>query len=118
MLDINFIRQNPEEVKRGIAAKKAPAQLVDDFLRVDGEWRALTAQADQLRNEQKKAGAERNMEEGKRLKIELQKMEGELNERERERNAILIKIPNLQLADVPEGKGSEDNVVLSEVGEK
>ena len=118
MLDINFIRENPEAVKKGIAAKKAPARLVDDFLRADGEWRALTAQADRLRSEQKKAGAERNIEEAKRLKGDLAKTEAELNAAEEQRQAILTDMPNLPLADVPEGKSGADNVVLREVGKK
>lgn len=118
MLDINFIRDNPEEVKKKIALKKAPAQLVDDFLWQDARWRALTAGADALRADQKKAGAERNVETAKRLKIELQKLEAELNAVERERLALLTKMPNMPSNDAPEGESEKDNVVLREAGKK
>ncbi len=118
MLDINFIRKNPEEVKKKIASKKAPPQLVDDFLSVDEKWRALKTQAGELRADQKKAGAERNMDEAKRLKTELQKREAQLNVVEQQRQFILTKMPNMPLDDVPAGTSEKDNVVLREAGEK
>ncbi len=118
MIDINFIRENPEEVKRKIALKKAPECSVDDFLAADTHWRTLTAKVDDLRSQQKKASDERNVGQAKLLKIEVQKAEAELNAAEEERLEILIKMPNLPADDVPQGKSSDDNVVLREVGEK
>lgn len=118
MLDINFIRENPEEVKKKITLKKAPDYLVDDFLRADTHWKMLTAKTDDLRSQQKKAGEKRNVEEAKLLKVEVQKAEAELAAAEQERLEILIKIPNLPSDEVPQGKSSDDNVMLREVGEK
>lgn len=118
MIDINFIRENPEEVKKKIALKKAPEYSVDDFLAIDTHWRMLTAKADDLRSQQKKASAEKNIDQAKLLKIEVQKTEAELNAAEYERLEILAKMPNLPADDVPVGKSSNDNIVVREVGEK
>lgn len=118
MLDINFIRENPEEVKKKIALKKVPEHSVDDFLFLDTHWRALTAEVDDLRSRQKKASTERNVEEAKLLKVEVQKAEAKLTAAEQQRLEILITMPNLPSDEVPHGKSSDDNVILREVGEK
>ena len=76
MLDIKLLRDNPDKVKDGIAAKNADPKLVDEFLRLDKEWREITAKLDEKRAEQNKLSgpstssgdnreaAKRNKEEG------------------------------------------------------
>ncbi len=118
MLDINFIRQNPEEVKKGVAAKNVNSRLVDDFLVLDNEWRGLVKENDGLRAEQKKFSEERKIDEAKELKNKIQNLEEKLKQIEAERRKILNQLPNLPLEDVPIGKNDSENVVLREVGEK
>ncbi len=118
MLDINSIRREPEQVKKGIATKKADPKLVDEFLRLDGEWRALMQEVEGLRARQKKAGEERNIEEARKLKEEIQGKESALKEVESARDGVLRKIPNMPLPDVPVGASDRENVILREVGEK
>jgi seryl-tRNA synthetase len=118
MLDINLVRNNPDLVKKGIAAKNANPKLVDDFLALDEKWRALTKNFDDLRAEQKKLGEAKKIKEAKTIKEEIQKIETELKQIEIERQEILWKLPNLPLSDVLIGKDESQNVVLREIGEK
>ncbi|MDP2598633.1 MAG: hypothetical protein Q8P49_02260 [Candidatus Liptonbacteria bacterium] len=54
MLDIKLLREEPEKVKKGIKAKNFDPRIVDEFLKLDEEWRELTAALDGKRAEQKK----------------------------------------------------------------
>lgn len=118
MLDITFIRQNPETVKKGTAAKNMDPQLVDDFLQYDAEWREHTTKVEELRARQKKLGEERKVEEAKQLKEIIRQEEELLRDREEKRNAMIRQIPNMPLADVIIGKNDKENTVLREVGMK
>ncbi len=118
MLDINLIRQNPEKVKKGIAAKNVNPQLVDDFLVLDNKWRELIKETDDLRAEQKKLSEERKINEAKELKNKINILEADLKKIEVERQKILHQLPNLPLDDAPVGKNERENVVLREVGGK
>lgn len=118
MLDINLIRNNPDQVKKGIAAKNVNPKLVDDFLLLDEKWRAFTKKFDDLRSEQKKLGEAKKIAEAKKIKEEIQKIENELKQIEVQRQEILWKLPNLPLSDVPVGKDETGNVIIREWGEK
>ena len=118
MLDINLIRQNPEKVKSGIAAKNSDPKLVDDFLALDENWRKLTKEIDDLRAEQNKFSDERKIEQATKIKDKIQNLESDLKKLEQNRQNILEQLPNLPLDDVPVGKDESENVVIKEVGEK
>ncbi len=117
MLDVNLIRQNPEIVKEGIVAKNGNPKLVDSFRYLDNDWRSLTAEIDIARSEQKKLGEKRDIEGAKKLKEIIQVKETELKRVEKEREEILLQLPNLPLDDVPVGKDDSENVVLKTVGD-
>lgn len=133
MLDINLIRSNPGQVKKGIKAKNYEPSLVDDFLAIDDEWRELTKEIDDLRSEQKKLSASlgqeagtparkslgaKKIDEAKELKFKIQAAEKDLKKIEEKREEILVQIPNLPGKETPIGKGEKDNVVVKEVGKK
>ena len=118
MLDINLIRNNSGVVKEGISKKGADPKLVDDFLTLDKEWRELTKEADNLRARQNELSAQRNIEEGKKVKIQVQEIETTLRKLEANRQEILEQIPNPPSDKAPVGKDESENVVLREVGEK
>ena len=88
MLDIKLVRDNPDRVKEGIAAKNADPALVDEFLRLDKEWREITAKLDEKRAEQKKFSEARDIEGGKKNKEELKELESKLAVLEKEREAV------------------------------
>ena len=118
MLDINFIRQNPEKVKKGVRAKNIEPKLVDDFLSLDDLWRKTVKETDDLKAKQKKLSNERKIDEAKKIKIKIQDKETDLKSIEKKREEILYLLPNLPLEEVPAGKNEKENVVLREVGKK
>ena len=88
MLDIKLLRDEPEKVKKGIAAKRADPKLVDVFLKLDLEWRALTKDLEEKRAEQKKLSEARNIGEGKKNKEDIKALEEKLSVTEKEREVM------------------------------
>lgn len=131
MLDINFIRKNPDWVKKGITSKNNNPDLVDSLLEVDNKWRELTKNSEQLKAEKNKIGkdnipSQRNQgeiiingrEKAKEIKIKIQDLENKLKEIKTERQKILESLPNLPLNNVPIGRDEKENIVIREVGKK
>jgi seryl-tRNA synthetase len=118
MLDLNFIRQNPDLVKKGISSKQSDPKLVDQLLGLDKKRRDLIGEVEDLRakrNEIAKLG--KASDEGRKIKENLQKLEPELRKVEEELKTSVDLIPNLPLEDVPQGKNEKDNVVVRKWGE-
>jgi len=133
MLDIKFVRENPEVVKQNIRNKfqdqKLP--LVDEVIALDAENRAVMQEADQLRGNRNKLSkqigglmAKGQKEEAEKVKAqvaeqsarlaELEKREPELAERIR---TIMMTIPNIIDPSVPIGKDDSENVEIEKFGE-
>lgn len=118
MLDINYIRENPEKVKQGVAKKQYDISLVDKVLELDAKRRDLIQKVEELRarrNELAKEG--KPSEEGKKIKEELKKLEPDLDQVTSEYKQVITEIPNLPLEDVPEGKDESSNRVVRKWGE-
>lgn len=115
MLDIKFIKENPELVKQGALKKGVPANI-ENILELDARYRELSTKVQGLQAERNAAAKERNIEEGKRIKEELDKIEGGLKEAKEKLDEELLKLPNLPLPEVPEG-GEDDYEVVKTVGE-
>lgn len=118
MLDIYLLREKPDAVRDGLRKKGADPALADQFLRFDEEWRKLTKTVDDKRAILNRLSQERKIEEAKKVKEELKETEANLTAIERDRAAVLEKIPNLPFDDVPVGKDESGNRVLREVGKK
>ena len=133
MLDIRFVRENPEIVKQNIRNKfqdkKLP--LVDEVIALDAENRAAMQEADALRGNRNKLSkqigglmAKGLKEEAEAVKkqvteqseclAELEKKEEELAERIK---TIMMTIPNIIDPSVPIGKDDSENVELERFGE-
>ncbi len=119
MLDIKLLRDEPEKVKSAIKLKGADPKLVDNFLELDGGWKRITGELDDLRHEQKELSgkAERDIDAAKGLKEKIKIKEAELAGLEGERISAWMKIPNLSSDDTPIGKGEEENKFLRSWGE-
>lgn len=115
MLDIKFIKENPEIVKQG-ALKKGATVDIENILELDTTYRELSTKVQGLQAERNAAAKERNIEEGKRIKEELDKIEGSLKEAKEKLDGELLKVPNLPLPEVPEG-GEDDYEIVKTVGE-
>ena len=138
MLDIRFIRENPEAVKENIKKKfqEEKLPLVDQVLALDSENRAAITEASELRSQRNTLSKQVGMlmgqakkdpsklEEAEKVKAqvkanadrlaELEKKEGELEEKIRE---IMMVIPNIIDASVPVGPDDSCNVEVERFGE-
>lgn len=114
MLDINFIRENPEKVKEACGNKNIKCD-VDAVLSLDKEKRELITKSENLKAQQNKLGKD-NIEEAKELKEKFKALEPELEKIEKELNVLLLQLPNIPFDDVPVGKDDSQNVVLRQVG--
>ena len=133
MLDIKFVRENPEIVKQNIRNKfqdqKLP--LVDEVLALDAENRSIKQEVEALRAERNKISKQIGalMAQGKREEAEEVKKKvaaqadrvNELTEREKEVEEKLKKnmmvIPNIIDPSVPIGKDDSENVEIEKFGE-
>ena len=133
MIDIKFLRENPDVVKENIKKKfqddKLP--LVDEVIELDVKSRAAKTEADDLRNKKntlsKQIGA--LMAQGKKEEAEAVKAEvaanskrlAELEEQEKELSEkvtkIMMVIPNIIDPSVPIGKDDSENVEVTKYGE-
>jgi len=126
MLDIKFVRQNPDKVKQGCQKKQAKVDI-DRLLEVDKERRELLQKIEES-NAQKSTGTARiqkaETEAEKNAVISkmrtLDKASDEWNKEykilEEEFNDLMLQIPNLPQGNVPVGKDETENVVLRKVG--
>ncbi len=133
MLDLKFVRENPEIVKQNIKNKFQDAKLplVDEVIELDAASRATKAEADSLRANRNKLskqigalmgqGKKDEAEEVKRQVGEDAKRLAELEEKESEYEErikkIMMTIPNIIDPSVPIGKDDSENVEVQKYGE-
>ncbi len=117
MLDIKYIRENIEVVKKGIASKGFDIKLVDEVVKLDEEKRKLQAEIENLRAERNNVAKEKNIERGKKIKSELQEKEPGLEKLETVLGEVINQIPNLPSDKTPVGAGEKDNVEVKKWGE-
>ena len=131
MLDLSFVRANLELVEGKLRDRgQDPAALLGDFRALDQNRRERITEAEQLKARQnklsqevgqlKKSGQDATalMEETKALKAKMGDLEAAAAGAEAEMKAILTRIPNLPLAEVPVGASEKDNVEIKRVGEQ
>jgi seryl-tRNA synthetase len=126
MLDIAFIREFPELIKAG--AKKKRIQVdVDRLLEVDRQRRVLITELEQLRAERNRTSklvssvppSERQalLAETRTITERLKHSETALAPLEEEFERLMLQVPNVPAADVPEGLTEADNVEVRRWGE-
>lgn len=133
MIDIKFLRENPEAVKENIRKKfqDKKLELVDEVIALDLESRKTQQEADELRANRNKISKEIGacMAQGKKEEAESKKAEVaagakrliELEEKEKELEEsitkIMMTIPNIIDPSVPIGKDDTENVEIKKYGE-
>lgn len=124
MLDIRYIRENPEKVQKNAEAK-GYSLSVADLLAADENRRTLQQQVDELREKRNlnsasmKGGkpSQEAIDEGKRIKIELAERESYLTSANESFQEQMAGVPNIIFDDVPMG-GEEDSVEIKTWGER
>ncbi|HKM21607.1 MAG TPA: serine--tRNA ligase [Lachnospiraceae bacterium] len=133
MLDMKFVRENPDLVKENIKKKfqEAKLPLVDEVIALDAESRATQQEADELRANRNKISkqigalmAQGKKEEAEEVKkqvtanserlAELEAKEGQLQEQV---TKIMMTLPNIIDPSVPIGKDDSENVEVTKYGE-
>lgn len=117
MIDIQFLRDNPEKVRQGVAAKNYDTTIVDEVLHLDGQHRKLMQEVQALQAERNRVAKEKNIEEGRQVKQKLKQLEPKLEEAEKDFLEKFSTIPNLPADDVPIGQGEDQNVEVHKWGE-
>lgn len=117
MLDIKFIRENKEQVKKATSDKQLDPSLVEKALKLDEKRRSLIKEVENLRALKNKYASEKNIEKGKETKKDLQKIEPELKEIEKKLLELMYKIPNIVSDDTPIGVDESENKVVRKWGE-
>lgn len=107
MLDINFIRQNPEKVKEICQAKNVNLD-VDLLLELDKKRRELIKQSEELRAQQKKLGRE-DLKKAKEIKNNFKILSGELAKVGKEYQELMLLTPNVYSEDTPVGPDESYN---------
>ncbi len=133
MIDIKFLRENPDAVKENIKKKFQDLKLglVDEVIELDAKSRQVKQQADELRSKRNKISkqigalmAQGKREEGMALKEEVTKQAEQLAELETQEGElsskvtdIMMQIPQMIDPQVPIGKDDTQNVEIERFGE-
>lgn len=133
MLDIKFVRENPEAVKENLRKKfqdeKIP--MVDEVIKLDEEFRSLRTEGDELRGKRNKISKEigmligqKKMEEAEKVKAEVKAINDRIteidaldDEKAKKIKEIMLVIPQMIADDVPIGKDDSENVEIEKFGE-
>lgn len=118
MLDITFIRENPDLVRAALKNKNREGVDLDRLLQLADERKKLAGAVTDINRKRNEAAAARDAEAGKQLKEDLRVAEEQYQAAEKELLALLIKIPNIPSADTPIGPDESGNQVIREWGEK
>ncbi len=133
MIDIKFLRENPDLVKENIRKKFQDSKicLVDEVLDLDKKNRQAKFKGDELRAQRKSISNEignlmknGKKDEAEKIKKEVEQINKELEENEKlentyseEINSRMMKIPNIMHSSVPIGKDDSENVEIQRFGD-
>ena len=133
MLDIKFVRTNPDAVKENIKKKfqdeKIP--MVDEVIEFDAKYRAVKTRCDELRAQRNKKSkeigglmAKGQKEEAEKIKSEVKAMADEMTKLEEDEKTFaeevknrMMVIPNIIDPSVPIGKDDSENVEIEKFGD-
>lgn len=127
MLDIKYIRDNPEIVKEAVRVKGFDVDI-DKLLAVDAALREKKGKVDRLRGEKNRVSREiprlkdaekaAAVERVRQVKEELAGLEQEMNNLQQQFDHLMLLVPSVPRPEVPVGCGEEDNVEVRRWGEK
>ena len=125
MLDIQFIRDNPELVQEKSKQKGYEVNIAE-LLELDGQRRTRLTQIEELRarrntlNDELKGQkpSDEQLAAAKQIKDEINQHENDLKRIEESYDELLKKVPNMPMDDVPVGASEDENVVAKQVGDK
>src|SRR5260370_756940 len=132
MLDLNYVRENLEQVRAALEKRSMSAAALDDFAQADAERRRVIAESDQLNAERNTASREIGalMKDGKRaeadarrqavneLKERIAELDQQRDQSETRMRELLSTLPNIPHESVPVGSDESANVEVRRWGTK
>ncbi|CAN5603586.1 serine--tRNA ligase [soil metagenome] len=130
MLDLNYVRENLDQVRSKLQSRGVPGAALEDFAQADSERRRLIAESDRLNAQRNAASREIGslMKEGKRdqaegRRAEVNTLKRQISELDQSRDAsearlhdMLAALPNIPDDSVPVGKDDSENVEVRRWG--
>ena len=120
MLDIKLIRENPEFVRQGLE-KRGDSFVLDSILDVDGRYRSLLRQTEELRAKHNEASKQLStskerppqlIAQMRQLGEQVSSLQQQTREAKANLDSLLLELPNIPHPSVPLGRGENDNVVV------
>jgi seryl-tRNA synthetase len=124
MLDIQFIHDHPQIVRKAAKNKQLNPKVVDEVLRLDKIRRQLIAKVEKLRAQRNqlakklaKSKSEKLKNQASQIKKELKDIEPELRKTQKAFSELMLQVPNIPAPDVPIGKDESANQVVRRWGD-
>jgi len=114
MLDLKYIRDNPDLVREAISHRKDLAPI-DEILVADKERREILTELENLRHSRK--GGRMDAEQGRKLRDQVNLLESQSSDLDSKLKDYLLRVPNIPDVSVPVGTTEEDNVIVRNWGE-
>ena len=120
MIDIKLIRENPEVVRQALE-KRGDSYALDSIIEIDGRYRSLLRQTEELRAKHNEASKQLSKSKDKppqliarmrELGEQISSLQQQTKEAKAKLDSLLLELPNIPHASVPLGRGAADNVVV------
>lgn len=121
MLDLKFIRENPDLVRQAIANRHDTAPIAE-ILTLDAERRQKIAELENLRRARKAAAKERKtdeaaLESSRELRDKVKTLEDAVTTLDKQLEDLLLRVPNIPQSSVPIGHSEDENLTVKTWGE-
>ena len=129
MLELKFVRNNPDVVREALNKRHASAEPLDKLLEYDRAWREALQEGDKLKHERntvsldiaklkkEKKEAKEKIDEMRVISDKIKAIDEQLRDYESRMQDLLLNIPNIPSTTTPPGKDENDNPVVRVVGE-
>jgi len=117
MLDIKFIRENKDIVEKAVKDKNREVNI-EELLNFYDRRKSLLQEIDGVNQQRNEAAREKNIDKGTQLKKELEILEKEFAEIDKNFLSLMMKVPNIPSVDTPVGPDESANKVIRSWGEK
>ena len=127
MLSLQFVRENPDAVRKGLRDRAVEETGLDEILHLDSERRERLTELETLKAERNTVGRatgaatptdrQQLIERGRQLSTRISKLEPATQEIDERLRQLLLELPNIPHPDTPIGAGEDDNVIVRTEGE-
>lgn len=130
MLDLKFIRDNPDAVRTMLQQRGLDTDVLDELLECDEKWRGLLVESEELKHHQnvvskeiaqlkkQKKDASELISEMRVASNQIRQLDEEARVYRNQLDELLLTIPNMPHSSTPVGTDESDNVVIKDWGEK